>query len=233
MEITTIKQIKQHMGKIILAILGLLVTIFFIRYSPEIMKLTLSLDDFRDYILSTGKLGPIFLLLFQILQTVIAPIPGEVVQVAGGYIYGTYFGTLLITVGMLLGAIIAFYFTRGLGGNWIKRLLEKDKFKWMANMMEDKKFSIFLFIVFIIPGLPKDLFIYAAGLTTIKPLKFFAILLIARFPWLLASVSVGSNLYNKNYVSTIVISVISVVGFGLGIYYKDKIIAKLSAGKKA
>lgn len=233
METTTTIKIKQHMGKIILAILGLLVTVFFIWYSPEIMKLTLSLDDFRDYIHSTGKWGPIFLLLFQILQTVIAPIPGEVVQVAGGYIYGTCLGALLITVGMLMGAIIAFTFTRGLGGTWIKRMLEKDKFKWMAHMMEDKKFSIFLFIVFIIPGLPKDLFIYAAGLTTIKPLKFFTILLVARFPWLLASVSVGSNLYHKNYVSTIVIAVISVVGFGLGIYYKDKIIAKLSAGKKA
>lgn len=225
--------IKQNMGKIIVAILGIVVIVLFIRYSPEILKITLSLDGFRDHILSTGKLGPIMFLLFQVLQTVIAPIPGEVVQIAGGYIYGTYFGTLLITLGMLVGAIIAFYFTRLLGGAYIGRLLKKDKFKWMANLMDNKKFSIFLFIVFIIPGLPKDLFIYAAGLTTIKPLKFFSILLIARLPWLLASVSVGANIYNKNYVSTIILSVVSVVAFSLGLIYKDKIIAKLSAGNKS
>lgn len=132
---------------------------------------------------------------------------------------------------MMLGAVIAFYFTRFLGGSFIERLLQKDKFKWMRGMMDNKKFSIFLFIVFIIPGFPKDMFIYAAGLTTMKPLRFFMILLFARFPWLLASVSVGANIYDKNYGPTIVISVISVIAFILGLIYKDKLIDKLSSFK--
>ncbi|MNW36642.1 TVP38/TMEM64 family inner membrane protein YdjZ [compost metagenome] len=224
---------KQRINKIVMASLGIIVTVVFLLYSPEIIKLTVSLDRFRDHILSTGKLGPIILVFFQVLQTVIAPIPGEVIQVAGGYIYGTYIGTLLITVGMLLGAMMAFYFTRFLGGAWIERLLRKDKFQWMADMMDNNKFSIFLFIIFIIPGLPKDLFIYAAGLTTIRPLKFFSILLIARFPWLLASVSIGSNIYHKNYLSTIIISGVSVLAFALGLIYKDKLIHKLSTLKKS
>lgn len=224
---------KQQFGKIIIASLGLLMLFLFIRYSPEILKLMVSLDSFRDYILSTGKLGPIILVFFQVLQTVIAPIPGEVVQIAGGYIYGTFLGTLFITVGMLLGAIMAFYFTRFLGGAFIESLLKKNKFQWMAGMMDNKKFSIFLFIIFIIPGLPKDLFIYAAGLTTIKPLKFFSILFIARFPWLLASVSIGSNIYHQNYLSTVIISVVSVLAFVLGLIYKDKLINKLSTFNKS
>ncbi len=223
----------QRFNKIIIASLGLLMMVLFIRYSPEILKLMVSLDSFRDYILSTGKLGPVMLIFFQVLQTVIAPIPGEVIQIAGGYIYGTYVGMLFITAGMLLGAIIAFYFTRFVGGAFIENLLKKNKFQWMAGMMETKKFSIFLFIIFIIPGIPKDLFIYAAGLTTIKPLKFFSILIIARFPWLLASVSIGSNIYHKNYVSTAIISGVSVLAFALGLIYKDKLTNKLSLFKKS
>ncbi|MEK4848754.1 VTT domain-containing protein [Paenibacillus sp. FSL H7-0756] len=222
---------KKRVSKVLLACAGLVTTIIFIRYLPELLRLTMSLDAFRDYILSTGKLGPVMLVLFQILQTVIAPIPGEVVQIAGGYIYGTTLGAVYVTGGMMLGAVIAFYFTRFLGGSFIERLLQKDKFKWMRGMMDNKKFSIFLFIVFIIPGFPKDMFIYAAGLTTMKPLRFFMILLFARFPWLLASVSVGANIYDKNYGPTIVISVISVIAFILGLIYKDKLIDKLSSFK--
>lgn len=224
---------KQQFSKICIASLGLLMMVLIIRYSPEIFKLTMSLDSFRDHILSTGKLGPIILVFFQVLQTVIAPIPGEVIQIAGGYIYGTSIGTLLITVGMLLGAMMAFYFTRFLGVAFIERLLKKDKFQWMASMMDNKRFSIFLFIIFIIPGLPKDLFIYAAGLTSIKPLRFFAILLVARFPWLIASVSIGSNIYQKNYLSTIIISGAAGLAFILGLIYKDKLINKLSTFKKS
>lgn len=222
---------NKRISKVLLACVGLVTTIVFIRYLPELLRLTMSLDAFRDYILSTGKLGPVMLVLFQILQTVIAPIPGEVVQIAGGYIYGTTLGAVYVTGGMMLGAMIAFYFTRFLGGSFIERLLQKDKFKWMRGMMDNNKFSVFLFIIFIIPGFPKDMFIYAAGLTTMKPLRFFMILLIARFPWLLASVSVGANIYDKNYGPTIVISAISVIAFILGLIYKDKLIHRLSSFK--
>ncbi len=224
---------KIVVNKVLLAVLGLLVIVPVIIYLPEIVKLTVSMDKFREFILSAGSMGPITFIFFQVLQTVIAPIPGEVIQIAGGYIYGVFFGSIYTTLGMLLGAVIAFYFTRFLGGAFIENLLKKKNSRWMADMVDNKKFSIFLFIIFIIPGLPKDLFIYAAGLTNIKPLRFFTILLVARFPWLLASVSIGANIYQKNYISTIVISVVSVLAFILGLIYKDKIINKLSKFKKS
>lgn len=98
----------------------------------------------------------------------------------------------------------------------------------MADIMDSKKFSAILFIIFLVPGLPKDFLIYVAGLTPINPLKFFGILLISRFPWLLASVSIGSNLHYGNYILTIIVSVISLVSFIWGICYKDKLIIKFS-----
>lgn len=219
---------KRFIGKVFLVLLGIIIVALSIRYLPEIIKLTVSLDRFREYVISTGHLGPLTIIVFQILQTIIAPIPGEVVQIAGGYIYGVSLGTFYVTVGMLLGAVAAFYFTRFLGGEYIEKLIKRDKFQWISVMTDNKKFSIFLFIVFLIPGLPKDMFIYAAGLTTIKPLRFFTIFLIARFPALLASVCVGSNMYQKDYLSTIVISVVSILAFILGLIYKDKIMNKLN-----
>ncbi len=214
--------------KISIALLGFLTIILVLKYLPRILELTVSLDKFRNYIISLGSFGSVVFIFFQILQTVIAPIPGEVIQVAGGYIYGVTFGVIYSTLGLLLGAIIAFYFTRLIGTPFIKKLINKKNSQWMADIMDSKKFSAILFIIFLVPGLPKDFLIYVAGLTPINPLKFFGILLIGRFPWLLASVSIGSNLHHGNYISTIMVSLISLVSFILGIRYKDKLISKFS-----
>lgn len=214
--------------KISLALLGFLTIILVLKYLPRILELTVSLDKFRDYIISLGSFGSVVLIFFQMLQTIIAPIPGEVIQVAGGYVYGVTFGVIYTTIGLLLGAIIAFYFTRLIGTPFIEKLINKKNSQWMVDIMDSKKFSAILFIVFLVPGLPKDFLIYVAGLTPINPLKFFGILLISRFPWLLASVSIGSNLHYGNYISTIIVSLIAIVSFILGICYKDKLISKFS-----
>lgn len=214
--------------KISLALLGFLTIILVLKYLPRILELTVSLDKFRDYIISLGSFGSVVLIFFQMLQTIIAPIPGEVIQVAGGYVYGVTFGVIYTTIGLLLGAIIAFYFTRLIGTPFIEKLINKKNSQWMVDIMDSKKFSAILFIVFLVPGLPKDFLIYVAGLTPINPLRFFGILLISRFPWLLASVSIGSNLHYGNYISTIIVSLIAIVSFILGICYKDKLISKFS-----
>lgn len=223
---------QPYIGKILLAAAALLVVVLVICYFPAILKVTFSIDEFRGYILSLGKAGPIGFMFFQILQTVIAPIPGEVIQIAGGYIYGVPLGTLYAIAGLLAGAMIAFYFTRYLGGAYVQKLLGGSKFKWMADLLSNDKFSVFLFIIFVIPGLPKDMFIYAAGLTGIKPMRFFVILIVARFPWLLASVCIGANIYEKNYMSTIILSALAVLAFIGGIIYKDKLMDKLSQFQK-
>lgn len=225
------KSRKLLICKIFLALLGLLAIILALKYLPLMLELTVSLDKFRNYIISLGSFGSVVLIFFQILQTIIAPIPGEVIQVAGGYIYGVTFGVIYSTAGLLLGAIIAFYFTRLIGAPFIEKLMNRKNCQWMIDIMDSKKFSVILFIVFLVPGLPKDFLIYVAGLTPINPLRFFGILLISRFPWLLASVSIGSNLHYGNYMSTIIISLIAIASFILGILYKDKLISKFSYNK--
>lgn len=227
------KSRKLLICKISLALVGVFAGLLALKYLPHILELTISLDKFRSYIVSLGSFGSIVFILFQILQTVIAPIPGEVIQAAGGYIYGVTLGLIYTTVGMLLGAIIAFYFTRFIGGSFIEKLLKRKNSQWMMDIMDSKKFSTILFIVFLVPGLPKDFLIYVAGLTPIKPSRFFGILIISRFPWLLASVSIGSNLHYGNYVSTIIISLIALISFILGMLYKDKLINKFSYDKNA
>lgn len=215
---------KKNILKIFMLLLTAISIVIFIYYSPEILRILSSMDNFREYIRSTGSWGPIMFILFQVLQIVIAPIPGEVVQIAGGYIYGIGLGTLYNTIGMVLGSAMAFYFTRFIGRSYIEKLLQKKDYKWMALINDEKKFSVFLFIFFVIPGLPKDFLVYVAALTSIGSLRFFIILLVARLPWIIGSVAVGSTIHLEQYGSAIIISVISVIAFIFGYIYKDKLV---------
>ncbi|MED5098675.1 TVP38/TMEM64 family protein [Niallia circulans] len=212
--------------------LSLILSIGLIYYSPTIIKIMSSMNNFRAFIHSTGNWGPVMFILFQILQIVVAPIPGEVVQVAGGYIYGVTLGSLYTTIGLIIGSAIAFYFTRFIGRDYISKLLQKKKYKWMSLIQDEKKFSIFLFIFFVIPGLPKDLLVFVAALTSMSSLRFFTILIVGRLPWIIASAALGSTIHMQQYSIAIIISVIAVIGFILGYIYKDKMMDRFSNVKK-
>ena len=218
---------KKSIMKIFLIIVAIILSILLIKFMPKLLLITVSLEEFKNYILSMGHFGIIILILFQILQTVVAPIPGEVIQIAGGYLYGIPLGTIYNLIGLIIGSGIAFYFTRLIGGEFVGNLIRKKRLKWITDIMESRKFEIVLFIIFIVPGLPKDFMIYVAGLTTLKPIRFFTILVISRLPWIMISASVGANIDAGNYIRTLIISIIAVSGFLIGVIYKDKIIKKL------
>ncbi|MCU6795587.1 TVP38/TMEM64 family protein [Paenibacillus sp. WQ 127069] len=226
------QQKKNKLLKIILLLLAIVLIFLFIRYAPAIFEILSSMDNFRDFIRSSGNWGPVLFIFFQILQVVVAPIPGEVVQIAGGYIYGVSLGTLYATIGMLLGAAIAFYFTRFIGRSWIERLLENKKYKWMSVLKNEKKLSVFLFIFFLIPGLPKDLLVFVAALTPIGSLRFFTLLLVGRLPWIVASVVVGTTIHQEQYGVAVIITLISIVAFMIGYFYKNKWIELFSKSEK-
>ncbi|MNI08033.1 TVP38/TMEM64 family inner membrane protein YdjZ [compost metagenome] len=134
---------KDHLLKIILLLLAIVSIFLFIRFAPAIFEILSSMDKFRDFIRSSGNWGPVMFIIFQILQVVVAPIPGEVVQIAGGYIYGVSLGTLYTTIGMWIGAALAFYSTRFIGRSWIERFLENKNYKWMSVLKNEKKLSVF------------------------------------------------------------------------------------------
>lgn len=223
---------KRIVMKILLGLLAALSMGLLIYYAPAIVRIMSSMDNFRAYIHSTGHWGPIMFILFQILQIVVAPIPGEIVQIAGGYIYGSALGSFYTTIGLILGSAIAFYFTRFIGRDLVSRLLHKQNMKWMSFMQDERKFTAFLFIFFLIPGLPKDMLVFVAALTSISSLRFFTILLIGRLPWIIASAALGSNLHMQQYTIAIIISVIAVVGFIFGYIYKDKLMNLFSKADK-
>lgn len=106
-----------------------LMTFLTIKFAPHITHLFQKPDRFRDLLASYGPISiPVFI-FFQIMQVVIAAIPGELPQLAGGYVYGTFFGTIYSTIGISLGSIIAFYISRLLGFNLVKSFVSQKNWR--------------------------------------------------------------------------------------------------------
>lgn len=219
----------------IILIAGFLALLVFtaVSYGPEITRLASEPDQLRDVLNSYGWKGVLVFMLIQLLQVVVAAIPGEFVQIAGGYIYGTWLGTLYSLTGIVAGSVIVFFVARLLGYPIVKTFVSQKNLEKFDFMMNSSKSEIAMFILFLIPGIPKDILTYLAGLTPVKPLKFFIIITIGRLPALLASSYIGYNTQKGNYLIVIILSAAALALFAAGILLKDRIIDKVqSFGRK-
>lgn len=215
---------KNIINIIILSIFIILLIYAAIKYTSVITKLISNPEKFRTFLLSYGNISILVFFLFQILQVVIAGIPGELIQIAGGYVYGTFFGTLYSSIGILLGSVIVLYIVRILGYSVLKLFISEQNLQKFDFLINNGKSETTMFVLFLIPGLPKDIFTYIAGLTPIKLRKFLMISAIARFPGILISSYVGANLEEKRYTVAIIASIIAVLLSITVFFVKDKLI---------
>ncbi len=200
------------------------ITYLSIAFGPGLTKLMRDPQQLRDTLKSYGYVSALIFILLQFVQVVIAAIPGEFVQIAGGYIYGTFLGTLYSIIGIVGGTVIVFYLARLIGYPVVKAFVSKDKLERFNFLINSQKSEIAMFILFLIPGLPKDILTYIAGLTPVRPGRFFLIILFARFPGIIGSSIIGENLQEKDYLPVIIISVVATVLFVAGTLLRNRII---------
>jgi uncharacterized membrane protein YdjX (TVP38/TMEM64 family) len=206
----------------VLAILFLSIT-----YGKEITLLVSNPEKFRNWINSFGSLGILVFIGIQVFQVVVFVIPGEVVQVAGGYLYGTILGTLYSVIGITIGSLICFLIARILGYDFVKKIVSEEKLKKFDYIINNPKGETVLFLLFFLPGMPKDALSYIAGITPVKFFNFFIITLFARLPGIFFSAYIGSNLGSKNYFMAALVAVIAVALFLAAVYKRDVIIERL------
>lgn len=176
--------------------------------------------------------GVVVFLILQVLQVVVALIPGGIIQIIAGVAFGGVWGTVLSLVGVIIGTYIVFVIVRKLGSPIVEAFIDKKGIKQFSFLNDNKKLELAVFILFLIPGIPKDTLTYIAPLTKIKMPNFILLSTVARIPALVMSCVFGSSLGNGNIVTAIVMfSVIAVLGV-FGILYRDKIISKVKTFKE-
>ncbi len=164
-----------------------------------------SQDEFREYIQSFGFWGWLVLLGLQFLQVFIALIPGELLETAAGYAFGPWIGTAICYIGVAAASALVFALTRRFGVKLVEIFVSREKIKELRFINTEKKRDILIFILFFIPGTPKDLLTYFVGLTDIKLSTFLVISLAARLPSVVSSTFGGHMLGEGNYWGAVIL----------------------------
>jgi len=176
---------------------------------PYISDFIQTPDAFPEFV-SENVLTSIFLYLaMQILQVVVALIPGEFLEVGAGLAFGWFGGLLMAQLGVALGTILIFIIFRKLGKPLIMRYLGKDKIEKFEKLNKNPKRDSIIFFVFLVPGLPKDLLTYAAAFFDISIGRFLALTLIARIPSIVTSTYAGKSIIDGDLLTAAVIFVIT------------------------
>ena len=135
----------------------------------------------RAYVRGFGRWAPLALIALQALQVVVAPVPGQVLAVVAGYLFGPWWGTLYNMIGITIGSTIAFWLSRRFGRLYVERMIDDDALATFDAFVE-RHGLLSLFVFFLIPGLPDDALCFIGGLTPIPLWKLVVIAIIGRAP---------------------------------------------------
>jgi len=186
------------------------------------MQFFMSRERILIFIDSLGQWAPVGLILLQALQVVVAPIPGELTNIIGGFLYGPVWGTLLSTIGVTTGSYIAFILARSFGQPFVEKYVSKSIIRRFDFLLHHK--GIFLiFMIFLIPGTPKDSLCYLLGLGHLTSVEFLAISGIGRLLGTIIETVGGDYIRNEQYRNLFVLIGGSLVVIFVTMIYKQKL----------
>lgn len=224
---------KTKVLKISVLILVIILILAIIIYLMPVMKNLTNKEGqvaFKEMVEETGFLGMLALFGLQVVQVLLIIIPGEPLEVLAGMCYGGIGGLIFITISNLILTSIILMLVRKFGRKFVYEFYNKkrvDKIEKSKIFQNPKKVEILMCFLFLLPGTPKDLLVYIAGLLPIKPVRFIIMSSLLRFPSVITSTYAGANLILGNWKNTLLIYAITLAIVGI----IGLIINKIDKGK--
>lgn len=220
-------------GVILLALVALL--FFFSRYIPQpltalapageeiddIEVIYSNSDKLSKFLKSLGPYSPAVFVMFQALQVIAAPFPGELTGVVGGFVYGTSVGFIISTIGLTLGSWVAFELASILGRPFVERFVSRDvllKF----NFLTTNAGVTICFLLFLFPGFPKDYLCYLLGLSRMKLSTFLIVSIVGRLPGTYFLTVQGATIRNQQYHVAAIVALVCGVLLIIAYFYRNK-----------
>jgi len=199
-----LKPVSNKLKILILAVICVAILLGYFYRIPIWGKITQYYNFFSDrekvkaFITVFGPGAPVVFMMIQIFQVIFAPIPGEATGFIGGYLFGTAKGFLYSSIALTVGSWINFLIGRLLGKRYVRKLIPAEKLE-RFDLILKRQGVIIIFLLFILPGFPKDYLCFFVGLSVI-PIKVFIILAaIGRMPGTFLLSLQGSKLFEQNY----------------------------------
>ncbi len=188
-------------------------------------------EAFKDKISSSGFLGVLMLFGLQFAQIFLFIIPGEPIEILAGICYGQIWGTVFIMISSMIITAFIYLLVHKLGRKFIYDFVSKEKIEKIDKskiFQNPKTIRFIIFILFFIPGTPKDLLTYIAALLPIRPLEFIVISSLARFPSVVSSTWAGASLLEGNWKFSLMIygatfAIVAIAVLIMRKFDKDKI----------
>lgn len=190
---------RKMIGILILLAVLLFWGIVFYAVGEPMIKLVSEPEVFRAWVDKRGFMGKFLFVGMIVLQMIISVIPGEPLEIAAGYAFGAVEGTLICTVGNFLGAAAIFALVRTFGIRLLELFYSREKILSLKFLQNTKRVDLIVFLIYFLPGTPKDLISYFVGLTKMKWSTWLFIATVGRLPSVITSTLGGDALGTREY----------------------------------
>ena len=176
-------------------------------------------ERFRQWVDAQGVWAPLLFTGMVILQVIVAVIPGEPLEIAAGYAFGAVEGTLLCVLGTFIGGMLVFLLVRRFGLRAVEVFFPEEKLRRLRFLHNERRLARWVFVIFFLPGTPKDVLCYFVGLTPM-PLRTWALIsAVARLPSIVTSTVGGDALGMGNYTFAVIVFTATLALSGLGLLF--------------
>ncbi len=174
-------------------------------------------EQFREWVNTHGVWGRLAFMGMMAFQVIIAVVPGEPLEIGAGYAFGIFEGTCLCLLGTLIGSVVIFLFVKRFGMKFVTLFVSEEKILSLKFLQNTRRLHLVAFILFFIPGTPKDVLTYIVGLTPMRLPAWIFITTVARIPSVITSTIGGDALGTQEYLFAVIVFVATAVISGLGV----------------
>ena len=174
-------------------------------------------EQFRQWVDQQGLCAHVLFAGMVILQVIVAVIPGEPLEIAAGYAFGAVEGTILCVLGTFIGGMLVFLLVRRFGVRAVEVFFPPEKFRRLRFLHNEKRLNRWVFLIFFLPGTPKDVLCYFVGLTPMPFRTWALISAVARLPSIVTSTVGGNALGMGNYTFAVIVFAATLAASGLGL----------------
>lgn len=191
--------------------------VLYATFGRELLTMVKEPQVFKAWLDSYGAWGEVIFVILRITQVAFKYLPSEPFEVASGYAFGIWGGLLWCTVGTQIGSVIVLLLTRKFGMRFVSRFIDPERLNGFSFLKQKTRRRTLLFIIYLIPGAPKDILTYFVGLTDIRLSEYLIISTVARIPSIITSTICGAYFGQKNYFAAILVYGITLLMTGAGV----------------
>lgn len=213
---------KRILSSVIIVLFLAVLVVVFIKVGKPLVAFVTDSEQLRAWVDDNWLWSRLAYIGIIMLQIFVAVIPGEPFEIAAGYAFGAVEGTIICLIGSALGGTLVFLLVRKFGVKLVEVFISVEKMNSLKFLQDSKKRDVLIFLLFFIPGTPKDALTYFAGLTKMELKNWIIITTVAKFPAIVTSTVGGNAIGGQNYMFAIIVFAITFILSAVGMVFYNQ-----------